>query len=184
MSQPTPSVILLYLKSRLKSHVIWYISYCIYAYVYNYVHKLFVYFHSTFLPLLEKAIALGVNSIGELFLEQAEKLAALYVSYCQGKTASEQLIVTNLPFFNTLQRYVNLDLPLSSYLIKPVQRITKYPLLLKVIIITHVIQCISKIFNDIFSNANIFSEYFNCYNYCLGFYPTYICKYIYKWFKS
>ena len=88
--------------------------------------------YSTFLPLLEKAVGLGVNSVAELFLGQAEKLATLYVSYCQGKTASEQLIVANLSFFNELQRYVKLDLPLSSYLIKPVQRITKYPLLLRV----------------------------------------------------
>ena len=91
-----------------------------------------VYLYSTFLPLLEKAVGLGVNSVAELFLGQAEKLATLYVSYCQGKTASEQLIVANLSFFNELQRHVKLDLPLSSYLIKPVQRITKYPLLLKV----------------------------------------------------
>ena len=90
--------------------------------------------YSTFLPLLEKAVNLGVNRVAELFLGQAEKLATLYVSYCQGKTASEQLIVANLSFFNELQRFVKLDLPLSSYLIKPVQRITKYPLLLKVIV--------------------------------------------------
>ena len=78
-------------------------------------------------------MGLGLNSVAELFLGQAEKLATLYVSYCQGKTASEQLIVANLSFFNELQHYVKLDLPLSSYLIKPVQRITKYPLLLKVV---------------------------------------------------
>ena len=94
----------------------------------------FINLHSTFLPLLEKAITLGVNSVAQLFLGQAEKLATLYVSYCQGKTASEQLIVANLSFFNELQRFVKLDLPLSSYLIKPVQRITKYPLLLRVIV--------------------------------------------------
>ena len=96
------------------------------------VHIAKLYLYSTFLPLLEKAVGLGVNSVAELFLGQAEQLATLYVSFCQGKTASEQLIVANLSFFNELQRYVKLDLPLSSYLIKPVQRITKYPLLLKV----------------------------------------------------
>jgi len=72
------------------------------------------------------------DEVAELFLKQSEKLATLYVSFCQGKTASEQLIVANLSFFNELQNYVEVEAPLSSYLIKPVQRITKYPLLLKV----------------------------------------------------
>ena len=91
-------------------------------------HMLFL--HSTFLPQLEKAQ--GWDEVTELFLKQSEQLAALYVSFCQGKTASEQLIVANISFFNKLQNYVEVEAPLSSYLIKPVQRITKYPLLLKV----------------------------------------------------
>jgi len=88
------------------------------------------FFHSVFLTQLEEA--LDWDEVAELFLKQSEKLAALYVSFCQGKTASEQLIVANLSFFNELQNYVEVEAPLSSYLIKPVQRITKYPLLLKV----------------------------------------------------
>lgn len=76
--------------------------------------------------------ALDWEEVAEIFIQQSEKLASLYVSFCQGKTASEELIVANLSFFNELQRYVEMEAPLSSYLIKPVQRITKYPLLLKV----------------------------------------------------
>jgi len=90
----------------------------------------FVFVHSVFLTQLEEV--LDWDEVAELFLKQSEKLATLYVSFCQGKTASEQLIVANLSFFNELQNYVEVEAPLSSYLIKPVQRITKYPLLLKV----------------------------------------------------
>ena len=36
-----------------------------------------------------------------------------------------------VPFFEAVQKKYNIDHPISAYLIKPVQRITKYQLLLK-----------------------------------------------------
>ena len=59
----------------------------------------------------------------------------MYSAYCQNKVASETLIRQvgdNTPFFKECQRKAGHKLPLGAYLLKPVQRITKYQLLLKV----------------------------------------------------
>ena len=56
----------------------------------------------------------------------------IYVGYCQGKSQSEQLIVQHRPFFDKLQKQLGANESLSSYLIRPIQRLTKYPLMLKV----------------------------------------------------
>lgn len=59
----------------------------------------------------------------------------MYSIYCQNKPRSEDLrtkIGDNNPFFKACQRKLNHSLPLGAYLLKPVQRITKYQLLLKV----------------------------------------------------
>ena len=55
--------------------------------------------------------------------------------YCQNKPQSEELrrqVGDNNVFFKECQRRLNHKLPLGAYLLKPVQRITKYQLLLKV----------------------------------------------------
>ena len=59
-------------------------------------------------------------------------MAQIYVGYCQGKTQSEALIIEHRPFFDRLQMELMANESLSSYLIRPIQRITKFPLMLKV----------------------------------------------------
>ena len=94
-------------------------------------------------------------------------MISIYVPFCQGKMASEELLashrtylavsavcrygplkqgqplykgqqsvyLTVIPIFCVLQRVQSLfgiETPLSTLMIKPVQRITKYPLLFKV----------------------------------------------------
>jgi len=54
-----------------------------------------------------------------------------YVEYCTNKPHSTQLLVAHDDYFVTLQRRNNLEHQIAAYLIKPVQRITKYQLLLK-----------------------------------------------------
>ena len=61
----------------------------------------------------------------------------MYSIYCQNKPRSEELrteVGDNNPFFKECQRKLGHKLPLGAYLLKPVQRITKYQLLLKVCI--------------------------------------------------
>ncbi|XP_072033111.1 guanine nucleotide exchange factor DBS-like [Amphiura filiformis] len=72
--------------------------------------------------------------IGKCFVKRKEELDRLYSTYCQNKPRSELLrrdCGNNNPFFQECQRSLGHKLPLSAYLLKPVQRITKYQLLLK-----------------------------------------------------
>ncbi|KAI4579141.1 hypothetical protein MJT46_000509, partial [Ovis ammon polii x Ovis aries] len=56
----------------------------------------------------------------------------MYVTYCKNKPDSNQLILEHAgTFFDEIQQRHGLANSISSYLIKPVQRITKYQLLLK-----------------------------------------------------
>lgn len=56
----------------------------------------------------------------------------MYVTYCKNKPESNQLLVTHGgTWFEELQRKYRVEHPIAAYLIKPVQRITKYQLLLK-----------------------------------------------------
>uniref|UniRef100_A0A8C9KAW9 MCF.2 cell line derived transforming sequence like n=1 Tax=Panthera tigris altaica TaxID=74533 RepID=A0A8C9KAW9_PANTA len=67
--------------------------------------------------------------VGRCFLERMEEFQ-IYEKYCQNKPRSESLWrqCSDCPFF---QRKLDHKLSLDSYLLKPVQRITKYQLLLK-----------------------------------------------------
>lgn len=59
----------------------------------------------------------------------------MYTLYCQNKPKSEALRMSvgdSNPFFKECQSKLGHKLPLGAYLLKPVQRITKYQLLLKV----------------------------------------------------
>ena len=57
----------------------------------------------------------------------------MYVHYCANKPESNSLLIEHGEnFFEDLQQKQGLGLSLAAYLIKPVQRITKYQLLLKV----------------------------------------------------
>uniref|UniRef100_A0A3B3C360 DH domain-containing protein n=1 Tax=Oryzias melastigma TaxID=30732 RepID=A0A3B3C360_ORYME len=56
----------------------------------------------------------------------------MYVNYCRNKPDSTQLILEHAGnYFDEIQQRHRLANTISSYLIKPVQRITKYQLLLK-----------------------------------------------------
>lgn len=71
--------------------------------------------------------------VGKCFANRKEEFH-LYSIYCQNKLRSEALrntIGDQNPFFMECQRRLGHKLPLGAYLLKPVQRITKYQLLLK-----------------------------------------------------
>ena len=66
----------------------------------------------------------------------------MYSVYCKNRSNSEALLSEqpeNEAFFKGIQINLDHQLPLNSYLLKPVQRVTKYQLLLKVAINTRVV---------------------------------------------
>uniref|UniRef100_A0A182EV11 DH domain-containing protein n=1 Tax=Onchocerca ochengi TaxID=42157 RepID=A0A182EV11_ONCOC len=94
-------------------------------------------FHNNY--LLADFLAAG-NSIIEIcqcFLNHRNKFLQLYHRYCRNKPLGEALrreqqsdgVIAK--FFAECQKRAGHPLPLSAYLLKPVQRITKYQLLLK-----------------------------------------------------
>lgn len=91
------------------------------------IHK----FHkSIFLKELEK-YEMMPEDVGHCFVTWAKSFD-VYVEYCKNKPESNQLIVQHSEsFFENLQQKHNVTHPVSAYLIKPVQRITKYQLLLR-----------------------------------------------------
>ncbi|XP_031414156.1 guanine nucleotide exchange factor DBS isoform X4 [Clupea harengus] len=70
--------------------------------------------------------------VGRCFLERMADLQ-IYEKYCQNKPRSESLWrqCSDCAFFQECQKKLEHKLGLDSYLLKPVQRITKYQLLLK-----------------------------------------------------
>ncbi|XP_076454206.1 guanine nucleotide exchange factor DBS-like isoform X2 [Babylonia areolata] len=71
--------------------------------------------------------------VGRCFVNRKEEFQ-MYSMYCQNKPKSEALrmrVGDSNPFFKQCQRRLGHKLPLGAYLLKPVQRITKYQLLLK-----------------------------------------------------
>ncbi|MGH0177070.1 UNVERIFIED_CONTAM: hypothetical protein FKN15_074244 [Acipenser sinensis] len=70
--------------------------------------------------------------VGVCFLERKENFQ-MYEQYCQNKPRSESLWrqCSDCAFFQECQRKLEHKLGLDSYLLKPVQRLTKYQLLLK-----------------------------------------------------
>ena len=73
------------------------------------------------------------DDIGHCFVIYADQFQ-IYVEYCKNKENSTKLLVEDGKgenYFEKLQRTDQLKCSLDSYLIKPIQRITKYQLLLK-----------------------------------------------------
>ncbi|CAK1554742.1 unnamed protein product [Leptosia nina] len=71
------------------------------------------------------------EDVGHCFVTWARQFD-MYVSYCRNKPDSNAAVVQHAgDYFERVQRRKKLEHPLAAYLIKPVQRITKYQLLLK-----------------------------------------------------
>ncbi|CAH8588669.1 unnamed protein product [Dicrocoelium dendriticum] len=72
------------------------------------------------------------EDVGHCFVIHSERLAELYIEYCVNHTESTRLVIEHgQSYFQLLQHHYKLLEPLQSYLIKPVQRVTKYQLLLR-----------------------------------------------------
>uniref|UniRef100_A0A671QVP4 MCF.2 cell line derived transforming sequence a n=1 Tax=Sinocyclocheilus anshuiensis TaxID=1608454 RepID=A0A671QVP4_9TELE len=89
-------------------------------------------FHSSvFLQNLESCLE-SPEAVGACFLERKDHFH-LYECYCQNKPRSDSLWrqFSDCLFFQECQKKLEHKLALDSYLLKPVQRLTKYQLLLK-----------------------------------------------------
>lgn len=103
--------------------------------------------------------------IFKLIFLQRDALHKLYSTYCQNIPRSEKLreSVGDHPFFRSCQVKLGHKLPLAAYLLKPVQRITKYQLLLKVCVSSmYELECVKSIVNSISWN-NIFTLLFRIF---------------------
>ncbi|XP_047670023.1 kalirin RhoGEF kinase b isoform X2 [Tachysurus fulvidraco] len=97
--------------------------------VFGNIHQIFDWHKEFFLGELEKCLQ-DHDKLAELFIKHERRLH-MYVIYCQNKPRSEFIVAEYDTFFEEVQQEIVSKLSISDYLIKPIQRITKYQLLLK-----------------------------------------------------
>ncbi|XP_078619950.1 kalirin-like isoform X2 [Branchiostoma floridae x Branchiostoma japonicum] len=98
--------------------------------IFGNIEEIYDFHNNVFLRELEKYEQFP-EDVGHCFVTWAEKFD-MYVKYCKNKPDSNQLLMEHAGnFFEDVQNKHSMSLTIQSYLIKPVQRITKYQLLLK-----------------------------------------------------
>uniref|UniRef100_A0A3B5L445 Trio Rho guanine nucleotide exchange factor b n=1 Tax=Xiphophorus couchianus TaxID=32473 RepID=A0A3B5L445_9TELE len=99
--------------------------------VFGNIHQIYDWHKDFFLRELEKCLE-DPDRLGLLFLKQERRLN-MYVVYCQNKPKSEHIVSEYIDtYFEDLKQRLGHRLQITDLLIKPVQRIMKYQLLLKV----------------------------------------------------
>ncbi|KAI1882694.1 hypothetical protein AGOR_G00237530 [Albula goreensis] len=93
--------------------------------------EIYEFHNRTFLKELENCVE-NPELVGTCFLKRKEDLQ-IYERYCQNKPRSEALWrqYGDSAFFQECQKKLDHKLSLDAYLLKPVQRITKYQLMLR-----------------------------------------------------
>ncbi|XP_015261093.1 PREDICTED: kalirin-like, partial [Gekko japonicus] len=97
--------------------------------VFGNIHQIYDWHKDFFLAELEKCLQ-EHDRLAQLFIKHERRLH-MYVVYCQNKPKSEYIVAEYGPYFEEVQLEISQRLTLSDFLIKPIQRITKYQLLLK-----------------------------------------------------
>ncbi|KAL6483037.1 hypothetical protein MHYP_G00079090 [Metynnis hypsauchen] len=98
--------------------------------VFGNIHQIFDWHKDYFLAELEKCVA-EPERLAQLFIKHERRLH-MYVVYCQNKPKSEHIVSEYIDtYFEELKQQLGHRLQLNDLLIKPVQRIMKYQLLLK-----------------------------------------------------
>ncbi|KAJ1070286.1 hypothetical protein K5549_006834 [Capra hircus] len=98
--------------------------------VFGNIHQIYDWHRDFFLGELEKCLE-DPEKLGSLFVKHERRLH-MYIVYCQNKPKSEHIVSEYIDtFFEDLKQRLGHRLQLTDLLIKPVQRITKYQLLLK-----------------------------------------------------
>ncbi|XP_026092514.1 rho guanine nucleotide exchange factor 25-like isoform X2 [Carassius auratus] len=98
--------------------------------VFGNIHQIYDWHRDYFLGELEKCVA-EPERLAQLFIKHERRLH-MYVVYCQNKPKSEHIVSEYIEtYFEELKQQLGHRLQLNDLLIKPVQRIMKYQLLLK-----------------------------------------------------
>ena len=98
--------------------------------IFGNIEEIYDFHKSTFCNELTACIDSPEN-VGNCFISHAEHFE-MYVDYCRNKSKSNAVVMEyGQSFFDDVQQRSCCEVSLSSYLIKPVQRMTKYQLLLK-----------------------------------------------------
>uniref|UniRef100_A0A1A7XJ47 Rho guanine nucleotide exchange factor 25 n=1 Tax=Iconisemion striatum TaxID=60296 RepID=A0A1A7XJ47_9TELE len=97
--------------------------------VFGNIHQIYDWHRDFFVGELEKCLN-DHELLPELFIRH-ERRMYMYVTYCQNKPKSEYIVAEYDSYFEGIQQDIQSRLSLSDFLIKPIQRITKYQLLLK-----------------------------------------------------
>ncbi|XP_028849439.1 rho guanine nucleotide exchange factor 25 isoform X2 [Denticeps clupeoides] len=98
--------------------------------VFGNIHQIYDWHKDYFLGELEKCVA-EPRRLAQLFIKHERRLH-MYVVYCQNKPKSEHIVSEYIDtYFEELKQQLGHRLQLNDLLIKPVQRIMKYQLLLK-----------------------------------------------------
>ncbi|XP_053311744.1 rho guanine nucleotide exchange factor 25 [Spea bombifrons] len=98
--------------------------------VFGNIHQIFDWHKDYFLGEVQKCLE-EPNRLAHLFIKHERRLH-MYVVYCQNKPKSEHIVSEYIDtYFEELRQQLSHRLQLNDLLIKPVQRIMKYQLLLK-----------------------------------------------------
>uniref|UniRef100_A0A8C9XJK7 non-specific serine/threonine protein kinase n=1 Tax=Sander lucioperca TaxID=283035 RepID=A0A8C9XJK7_SANLU len=97
--------------------------------VFGNIHQIYDWHRDFFVGELEKCLE-DHEHLPELFIKHERRLH-MYVVYCQNKPKSEYIVAEYDTYFDVSDQDTQCRLTLSDFLIKPIQRITKYQLLLK-----------------------------------------------------
>ncbi|XP_029461100.1 kalirin isoform X1 [Rhinatrema bivittatum] len=97
--------------------------------VFGNIHQIYDWHKDFFLGELEKCLQ-EHDRLAQLFIKHERRLH-MYVVYCQNKPRSEYVVAEYDAYFEDVKQEINSRLTISDFLIKPIQRITKYQLLLK-----------------------------------------------------
>ena len=95
------------------------------------IRQIYEFHNKIFLKELEKYESMP-EDVGHCFVTWARSFD-IYVSYCKNKPDSNNLLIQPdvSALFDELQKEHSIMHPIAAYLIKPIQRITKYQLLIK-----------------------------------------------------
>ncbi|KAI6661633.1 Triple functional domain protein-like isoform X6 [Oopsacas minuta] len=97
--------------------------------IFSNITDIHLFHKNLFLPTLLDANN-NVNEIADAFARFKHRIEELYTVFCRDRRESERILVAHTEFFEQWQQVVDEPLALLHQLLKPIQRITKYKLLL------------------------------------------------------